>query len=119
MEPTWGRSGHFTDARGLGERGRPGFCSGGRGQGKGSTVWPQAPPRKRRRTASQASEAAERAPAVGSHLALGGARDPEREGLLVGPAGADSVSERKWRRDPVRDPSCYKRGNTFLFRVRC
>jgi hypothetical protein len=21
--------------------------------------------------------------------------------------------------DPARDPSCYKRGNTFLFRVRC
>lgn len=25
----------------------------------------------------------------------------------------------QWRLRPIRDPSCYKRGNTFLFRVRC
>lgn len=28
-------------------------------------------------------------------------------------------SRLQWRLRPNRDPSCYKRGNTFLFRVRC
>lgn len=28
-------------------------------------------------------------------------------------------SRPQWRLRPNRDPSCYKRGNTFLFRVRC
>lgn len=39
----------------------------------------------------------------------------QRQGLQ----GPRRHSRLQWRLRPSRDPSCYKRGNTFLFRVRC